>query len=149
MRLVLAIRAGSHSGREIVIEQGASIRVGRKSPAEFVFPQDLSMSRVHFSIACTGDTCLIQDLKSSNGTWVNGRRVSEAVLQEGDEITAGEVTFTVQFERDQPWVAPPAAVLTSLPPFPTLPERRSQLPPVPKEIAPPPPEPLPRAAGKA
>ena len=89
MRLVLKVRAGSEAGREIVIEQGARVRVGRKSPAEIVFPDDAGISRLHFAIKCDADTARILDLNSSNGTWVNGRQVKGAVLKEGDEITAG------------------------------------------------------------
>jgi hypothetical protein len=109
MRLILKIQAGSESGREIVIEQGAPARIGRKSPAEVVFPHDPLMSRLHFSIECDADTGRIQDLNSSNGTLVNGQPVSDAVLKEGDEITAGEMTFAVHIERDQPRAAPPTA----------------------------------------
>jgi len=135
MRLVLKIRAGSDSGREIVIEQGAPARIGRKSPAEFVFPHDPLMSRLHFSIECDADTGRIQDLNSSNGTWVNGRRVSGAVLKEGDEIAAGEITFTVHIERDQPLGVPPAAARAAPLPFLSPAELRAPLPLAPIESA--------------
>jgi hypothetical protein len=137
MRLVLKVRAGSESGREIVIEQGAPVRIGRKSPAEFVFPQDAGISRLHFAIKCDGDTARILDLNSSNGTWVNGRQVKGAVLKEGDEITAGEVMFTVHIEREQVWAAPPAAAVTAPPPSLTPPKLSGQLPLTPIESPPP------------
>jgi hypothetical protein len=148
MRLVLKIRAGSESGREIVVEQGAPARIGRKSPAEFVFPHDPLMSRLHFSIACAADTGRVEDLNSSNGTWVNGRRVSDAVLKEGDEIRAGEMTFIVHIERDQPRAAPPpaaqAAPMTFLNPpglkgpRPLAPVESALHEPEPPAVAPPP-----------
>lgn len=108
MRLILRIRAGTDAGGEMAIDHGARVRVGRRSPSEFVFPNDAGISRQHFSIECSGDTCRIQDLNSSNGTWVNGRRITEAVLQEGDEIRAGDMIFAVHIDRDQ-FVTPPAA----------------------------------------
>jgi len=135
MRLVLKIRAGSDSGREIVIEQGAPARIGRRSPAEFVFPHDPLISRLHFSIECDADTGRIQDLNSSNGTWVNGRRVSDAVLKEGDEITAGEMTFIVHIERHQPWAVPSAAAQAASLPFLSPAELRAPLPLAPIESA--------------
>ena len=149
MRLILKVRAGSDSGRELVIEQGAPVRVGRKSPAEFVFPQDAGISRLHFAIKCDGDTARILDLNSSNGTWVNGRQVKGAVLKEGDEISAGEVMFTVHMERDQPWAAPPAAALTAPPPFLSPPQLSGQLPLAPMESAPPPVAPIDSAPPEA
>jgi hypothetical protein len=135
MRLILKIRAGSESGREIVIEQGAPARIGRKSPAEFVFPHDPLISRLHFSIECDADTGRIQDLNSSNGTWVNGRRVSDAILKEGDEIAAGGARFTVHIERDQPWAAPPAAAQAAPVPFQGPGATRAPLPFAPVENA--------------
>ncbi len=146
MRLVLKILAGSDSGREIVIEQGAPARIGRKRPAEFVFPRDPLMSRLHFSIECGADSGRIQDLNSSNGTWVNGQRVSDAILREGDEIAAGEIRFAVHIERDQSWGTPPAAAQAAPLPFLSPAELRAPLPlapiesalPEPPAVAPPP-----------
>ena len=140
MRLVLKIRAGSDSGREIVIEQGVPARIGRKSPAEFVFPRDPLMSRLHFSVECGADAGRIQDLNSSNGTWVNGRRVSGAVLKEGDEIAAGEIRFTVHIERDQPRAVPPAAAQAAPLTFLSPAELRTPLPHAPIVSALPEPE---------
>ena len=102
MRLILKIRAGSDAGSELFIDQGARVRVGRISPSEYAFPNDPGISRQHFAVECTANACRVQDLNSSNGTWVNRRRVSEAVLQEGDEIAAGDMVFVVHIERDQP-----------------------------------------------
>jgi hypothetical protein len=141
MRLVLKIRAGSDAGSEIFVEQGARVRVGRKSPSEYVFPDDSGISRQHFCIECTADASRIQDLNSSNGTWVNGRRVSDAVLQEGDEIRAGGMTFVVHLERDQPRAAAPAAAKAAPPPSYSQPQLSVALPLAPVESAPP-------AAGK-
>jgi hypothetical protein len=135
MRLVIEIRGGSESGGEIVIEQGVPARIGRKSPAEFVFPHDPLMSRLHFSIECGADTGRIQDLNSSNGTWVNGRRVSDAVLKEGDEIRAGEMTFVVHIERGQPRAAPPAVAQAAPLPFLSPTQLQAPLPRAPIESA--------------
>jgi len=125
MRLILKIRAGSDGGGEIAIEQGARVRFGRKSPADYVFPDDPGISRQHFSIECSSENCRIQDLNSSNGTWVNGRRVSEAILQEGDEIAAGELRFAVHIDRDRAWAAP--AAKTAPPPFYSQPQLTVEL----------------------
>jgi pSer/pThr/pTyr-binding forkhead associated (FHA) protein len=115
MRLILTVRTGPESGREIVIQPGGTARVGRRTPAEFVFPDDPGMSRLHFAVECTGGITRIQDLNSSNGTWVNGRRVSDAVLDDGDEITAGRVTFGVRVEPDQPSAPVPASFAAAVP----------------------------------
>ena len=118
-----------------MVEQGAPARIGRKSPAEFVFPHAPLMSRLHFSIECDADTGRIQDLNSSNGTWVNGRRVSDAVLKEGDEIAAVGIRFAVHIERGQPWAAPPAAARAAPLPFLSPAELGAPLPRAPIEGA--------------
>jgi len=146
LRLVLKIRAGSDAGREIVIEPGAPVRFGRRSPAEFVFPQDPLISRLHFAIKCDADTARLLDLNSSNGTWVNGQQVKAAVLKDGDEISAGEIKFAVRIERDQIWTAPPAQVQAAPPPFLSPSELSAPLPLKPIESAPPAPEPVPPPA---
>ncbi len=101
MRLVLEIRKGSRAGQRIVVEPDQTARVGRRSDAEFAFPGDAGISGLHFAIDCTGGAWHIQDLKSTNGTWLNGKRVSDAVLHEGDEIKAGEARFAVHIDRDE------------------------------------------------
>ena len=138
MRLVLKVRAGSESGREIVIEQGPPVRIGRTSPAEFVFPQDAGISRLHFAIKCDAESARILDLNSRNGTWVNGQQVKGAVLKEGDEITAGNMKIAVHIERAQPWpAAPPAAARTAPPPSYSQPQLSVPLPLEPIPSAPP------------
>ena len=47
------------------------------------------MSKEHAAIEKVGNAFLLKDLGSSNGTFVNGRRVRELRLKEGDEIALG------------------------------------------------------------
>ena len=56
-----------------------------------------SVSRRHCELAIEGDELIVRDLGSSNGTFVNGERISEDIeLDAGDRLTVGPVTFTVQ-----------------------------------------------------
>jgi len=102
MRLILQVRSGSNAGQRIVLEPGTIARVGRKRQADYTFPANTGMSGLHFSVECAPGACRVRDLNSTNGTWVNGRRVNEAALNDGDEITAGKATFAVHVEHDQP-----------------------------------------------
>ena len=54
------------------------------------------MSRRHAEIVRDGDAWFIRDLKSSNGTKVNGAGVVDQMLQDGDEIRLGSVTFVFE-----------------------------------------------------
>jgi hypothetical protein len=99
VRAVVEIRSGPLAGRRIPVEQGQTLRVGRKDDAELVIAGDTQMSGAHFSIACDEKTCRLLDLGSANGTFLNGERVTEARLREGDRVRAGETTFLVRLEE--------------------------------------------------
>jgi len=53
----------------------------------------MQVSRRHAQLDCSGGQCKLVDLQSSNGTYVNGRRVTEAVLASGDRVRFGDLEF--------------------------------------------------------
>lgn len=58
--------------------------------------EDVTMSRQHASLRNRGDdTWALVDLESSNGTWVNGWKVSRATVELGDEIRLGATRFVL------------------------------------------------------
>jgi pSer/pThr/pTyr-binding forkhead associated (FHA) protein len=89
-------------GRYLAIEHGEDVAVfaldsdlmhiGR-SPSSHIVLDDASVSRRHALIARRGDRTVILDDRSRNGVHVNGRRVSEADLHDGDTVTCGHITL--------------------------------------------------------
>jgi pSer/pThr/pTyr-binding forkhead associated (FHA) protein len=89
-------------GRYLAIEDGADVvmlaldgeltHIGRSPSAEVVL-DDASVSRRHALITRRGDRTVILDDRSRNGVHVNGKRVSEADLHDGDTIVCGHVTL--------------------------------------------------------
>jgi pSer/pThr/pTyr-binding forkhead associated (FHA) protein len=89
-------------GRYLAIEDGADVvllplvgelmHIGR-SPAADIVLDDASVSRRHALIARRGEQTVILDDRSRNGVHVNGKRVSEAALADGDIIVCGHVTL--------------------------------------------------------
>ncbi|MFI5378891.1 MAG: FHA domain-containing protein [Tepidisphaerales bacterium] len=69
--------------------------VGRREDCDLRIPL-AEVSRKHCRIINENDTLRIEDLGSSNGTFVNGERAQEAALNAGDTIAVGPVTFVVQ-----------------------------------------------------
>jgi pSer/pThr/pTyr-binding forkhead associated (FHA) protein len=69
--------------------------MGRAPRADFVVDAAL-VSRVHcrFTLNDTGELEL-EDLGSTNGTFVNGRKVTKVLLSDGDKLTIGRVQFVV------------------------------------------------------
>jgi len=76
------------------LRAGAIKTVGRAPRADFVLDAAL-VSRLHFLISAAADNLEVVDLKSTNGTFVNGKRVQKARLGEGDTLRVGRVTLTV------------------------------------------------------
>jgi len=67
--------------------EGAT-RVGRGEESEIVLV-DPSVSRAHAIVEIDGAHPVVRDLGSTNGTFVNGRRVSVEALRDGDELLFG------------------------------------------------------------
>ena len=68
------------------------IIVGREVKCAIML-NDNSVSRQHSSITRLAEGYLLKDMGSSNGTYVNGHRVQEALLKDGDRISIGDCEF--------------------------------------------------------
>ena len=87
-------------GRYLAIEDGDEVvlmplsaditHIGR-SPSANIVLDDASVSRRHALIARRGERTVILDDRSLNGVTVNGKRVSEAELNDGDSVAVGRV----------------------------------------------------------
>ena len=74
---------------------GPAKTMGRAPRADFIVDAPL-VSRLHCRLNFETDTLDVEDLGSTNGTWVNGRKVIRSPLVEGDEIRVGRVIFAVK-----------------------------------------------------
>jgi pSer/pThr/pTyr-binding forkhead associated (FHA) protein len=80
------------------LPHGAAKTVGRAPRADFIISTGL-VSRLHCRIVAGKEGLEVEDLSSTNGTFVNGRRVKKAHLGHGDRLRVGRVELTV--ERQQ------------------------------------------------
>jgi pSer/pThr/pTyr-binding forkhead associated (FHA) protein len=96
LRASLEIRSGKLAGQTISLKADQIIRVGRVPRSDIVVADDNFLSSVHFTLEISGSLCRLRDGGSANGTRLNGAKVTEAVLRDGDEITAGHTTFVVR-----------------------------------------------------
>jgi len=76
------------------LKPGAIKTVGRATRADFIVDAAL-VSRIHCRITAAADKLEVVDLKSTNGTYVNGKRVHRAELQTGDRLRVGRVELVV------------------------------------------------------
>ena len=90
------LRAGAPGGRAAVLRLRPDMvrTLGRAAIADLVVEAPL-LSRVHCRLTARADMLLVEDLRSTNGTFVNGRRVERAALGDGDRLTVGRVEFAV------------------------------------------------------
>lgn len=86
--LALRFISGKYQGGEFPIEPGKEIVIGRSSGLEMVLVEEM-VSRKHAKITATQNELVIEDMGSTNGTFVNGEKVKRAVLREGDRVLIG------------------------------------------------------------
>src|SRR5580704_5821963 len=98
MLVVLEAVAGPIAGRKIEVRAGSIIRFGRTAKSDYAIGEDSYLSGQHFAVECDGTQCRVRDLGSSNGTFLNGGRITEKVVQEGDSLVAGGSTFTIRVD---------------------------------------------------
>ena len=106
MNVILKIATGPEAGREVPIQPGEVVTVGRTSRSTFSFAHDTFLSGVHFALEGSESGCRLLDRGSANGTFLNGIRVTEAALEDGDQITAGQTVFCVHVAAQAAAVGP-------------------------------------------
>jgi transcriptional regulator with GAF, ATPase, and Fis domain len=95
----LVVVEGPQEGHEFVMDRDV-VRVGASRDNDLVIEHE-TVSRNHFEIRVTEEGHLIRDLKSTNGTDVEGCRIVEAYLHPGSRIGAGEVVLVFQPLRER------------------------------------------------
>lgn len=110
----LVIRSGAGAGKVFPLEK-SEMHVGRDVTNELVI-SDEKVSRRHARLYTEGDQYVVEDLGSTNGTFINGARLSGPhLLRVGEQITFGE-TSIVSYERiDQDPNATVMSTITSSP----------------------------------
>lgn len=98
MRVILDVMRGPRKGRSFVFDRHDTFIVGRSRFVHCPMPEDSALSRNHFLIEINPPRCELRDLGSTNGTFVNERKVERTRLGSGDRIAAGQSVFLVRVE---------------------------------------------------
>ena len=99
----LVIIRGAKKGRVLPLDGDSLLLTRRQGPGALHDPE---VSSRHAEVIKTPAGFLVRDLKSTNGTYVNGRSVQEAILAPGDEVVVGRTVL--RWEAAQAEIAPPA-----------------------------------------
>jgi len=85
--MILIARGANKGSRFLITAEGATI--GR-SASSSIFLDDVTVSRTHATISKQGNSFLLKDEGSLNGTYINNISVTEHVLVSGDEFQIGK-----------------------------------------------------------
>jgi pSer/pThr/pTyr-binding forkhead associated (FHA) protein len=96
-RPVLSVTRGADVGQVVELSEQTAFSVGRARANDLVV-NDVAVSSQHCRIRPEEGRFVVHDLKSTNGTFVNERRVTSQLLAEGDVIKIGETHL--QFRLD-------------------------------------------------
>jgi hypothetical protein len=106
MKFHLEIVAGPRSGSKYPLEADA-LTIGRNPSASVSFPEDNFLSGTHCAFQVTSGGVVLTDHNSTNGTFVNGQRITQSNLRPGDVITAGSITMRILVEPERRPIPPP------------------------------------------
>ena len=95
-RFALRFISGKYQGGEFPLRMNREIIIGRSSDLDMVLVEDM-VSRRHAKISSTEAEVYIQDMGSTNGTFVNEQRLAApALVQPGDKIRVGTTTLELK-----------------------------------------------------
>lgn len=89
---LLIVTRGADAGARYLLDKDETL-AGRHPDAE-VFLDDVTVSRRHAEFIRTGQLFSVRDLGSMNGTYLNGKSISESTLASGDEVRVGKFRLT-------------------------------------------------------
>ncbi len=88
-------------GSRYRVSPGATLAIGRSGAVAITLPEVMSLSRRHARLRYMGPLVTLEDLGSTNGTYVNGRLIDgRAVLKSGDRFQTAAVHFKFLHEKD-------------------------------------------------
>lgn len=138
MQVVMVLFRADGERRSFSISRDVTI-IGRREDCDLRIPLG-DVSRKHCRLIREENTLRVEDFGSSNGTYHNGQRVQEAVLQPGDSVQVGPVVFVVQIDSLPPDEdLQPVVCAAAMQPLPANAPSASQ--PAPIYDSPPPPPP--------
>jgi HD-GYP domain-containing protein (c-di-GMP phosphodiesterase class II) len=95
---LLIVERGAQAGKRLALVQ-FPVTIGR-DPTNTIVVEDDEVSRFHLRIKKRGRLFIAEDLESRNGTFINGDRILNSIVQNGDKLLVGSTEF--QFVTSEP-----------------------------------------------
>jgi FHA domain-containing protein len=97
----LTILTGNRAGTNFPLDARRKTLIGRGTDCHISLPDPLC-SRIHATLTCTPDGWVIRDNESRNGTLVNGQKIDEATVVDGNTIRVGSNEFEFHESEEPP-----------------------------------------------
>ena len=97
--ILIQHQSPDHSLMIFHLETGTSI-LGRSALCDF-FVNDASISRWHAEITLLDGRITVRDLESSNGTFLDGKRIQQGCVKPGQSLRFGKVTFLIASQKEK------------------------------------------------
>ncbi len=117
--LKFRVLKGKIPEKSFELREGENL-VGRASTNQIVLNSS-GVSKTHAKITVQGQKCVVTDLGSSNGTFVNGAKITDRIVRLGDRIAFHDIVVELKSEE-----IPKAMGLPEIPPIPIAPPSHSQ-----------------------
>src|SRR5437879_2043501 len=108
----LVVNPGTPPAWEIVLKPGFN-SIGRGQENDFTISHG-SVSTLHCQILVDEDSVKIEDLGSTNGTFINDQRVHEECLKPGQKIRLGEISLRLESDSATPFTARTAEAIAAV-----------------------------------
>lgn len=96
--LTLVALEGPYAGSQFEVDQFPA-RVGRTAQCRICLQEDLAVSRRHAELYQVGDELRLRDMDSTHGTFLNGERIKDQPLIDGDTLQIGNSIFVINERR--------------------------------------------------
>jgi hypothetical protein len=127
----LRVVSGNDQGK--VVELNRPVTTIGRGADQMLVVADIAVSRRHLQIHMTQTGYRLQDMGSPNGTMVNGKRVSEVQLMDGDQIEVGNSLMRFEHPPSRPQQEAPPPPMAYAPPPPMAPPPMAYAPPPPMQ----------------
>ena len=94
------IVTGRHRERQTIVLNRTRMTIGRAQGSDLLLDTPLA-SRLHALLSVRDDGVYVSDLDSSNGTYLNGRKIEKAQLRHRDVIRVGDCDIRYMEEQVQ------------------------------------------------
>jgi pSer/pThr/pTyr-binding forkhead associated (FHA) protein len=113
----LEIQPLNKQNYRVSIDRGATVRVGRSAENEIALLEDPAASRFHAEFTFDGESCLVRDVGSTNGTFIDGQRVErQTTVGPGTWVRVGNAMIRLITGTEPPPSGPVTPAPPRLPP---------------------------------